>query len=283
MDLTGRILDGRYRMLRLIGQGNHGVVYRALDLVARVEVAVKLLRESDATPEYHVRMVREARAMAALAGTSAVKVHGFGSDVDGTFYIVMELLDGMNLEEYVHRLESRGDRLSAATMVAFLEPIVSTLEAAHDRNIVHRDLKPSNIFLVDESRGGGVRLLDFGLVKLIGARPLTRQGMVAGSPSYIAPEAWRGNPTKLDRRIDIYSLAVVVFRLLGGCVPFESDDLMERLRLVTTAPRPSLHALRPDLPRDIDVWVQQALAIDPEHRFARVRAMWNAFRHIVKV
>src|SRR5215813_10268817 len=110
-DLTGRILDGRYQLLNLIGQGNHGVVYRALDHVSRYEVAVKLIRDVEANPEYYVRMVREARAMAALAGTSAVQVHGFGSDVDGAFYIVMELLSGMNLEEYLGRLESRGGRL----------------------------------------------------------------------------------------------------------------------------------------------------------------------------
>jgi serine/threonine-protein kinase len=282
-DLAGRILDGRYQLLRLIGQGNHGVVYRAIDHVTRLEVAVKLLREVEANPEYYVRMVREARAMAALAGTSAVQVHGFGSDVDGSFYIVMELLEGMNLEEYLHRVEGRGGRLPLEHMVMFLDPIVATLDQAHERGIVHRDLKPSNIFLLDATRGGGVRLLDFGLVKLMGARPLTRQGMVAGSPSYIAPEAWRGNPTTLDNRIDVYSFAVIAFRVLGGRVPFDSPDLMEKLKMVTTGARPSLRALRPDLPADIDVWVQQALAIDPDYRFARVRAMWNALRHILRV
>jgi serine/threonine-protein kinase len=282
MDLAGRILDGRYQLLRLIGQGNHGVVYRAVDLASRAEVAVKLLREIDANPEYYVRMVREARAMAALAGTSAVQVHGFGSDVDGAFYIVMELLEGMNLEEYTHRIEARGGRLDIRQMLELLDPIVATLDLAHQRGIVHRDLKPSNIFLVDEHRGGGVRLLDFGLVKLMGARPLTRRGTVAGSPSYIAPESWRGNPTRLDHRIDVYSFAVIIFRLLGGRVPFESPDLLEKLRLVTTAPRPSLLALRPDLPPDIDGWVQQAMAIDPGDRFLHLRAMWNALRHLLR-
>jgi eukaryotic-like serine/threonine-protein kinase len=282
LSLTGRILDGRYQLLQLIGQGNHGVVYRAIDHLTRFEVAVKLLRDVDANAEYYVRMVREARAMAALAGTSAVQVHGFGSDVDGAFYIVMELLEGINLEEYMTRIESRGGRLPLDNLVTILDPIVSTLEAAHERGIVHRDLKPSNIFLIDAHRGGGVRLLDFGLVKLMGARPLTRQGMVAGSPSYIAPEAWRGNPTQLDHRIDIYSFAVIIFRVLSGRVPFEGADLMEKLRQVTTAPRPSLHAIRRDLPQGIDVWVQQALAIDPDYRFARIRAMWNALRGILR-
>jgi serine/threonine-protein kinase len=283
VDLTGRMLDGRYQLLRLIGQGNHGVVYRALDHQLRYEIAVKLLRDIEANPEYYVRMIREARAMAALAGTSAVQILGSGSDLDGSFYIVMELLEGMNFEEYLARIESRGGRLPPETMVAILDPIVSTLDQAHERGIVHRDLKPSNIFLQDAHRGGGVRLLDFGLVKLMGARPLTKQGMVAGSPSYIAPEAWRGNPLALDHRIDIYSFAVIAFRVLAGRVPFEAEDLLEKLKQVTTGKRPSLHALRPDLPRDIDSWVQQALAVDPDLRFSRVRGMWNALRGILGV
>jgi serine/threonine-protein kinase len=282
-ELSGRVLDGRYQLLTLIGQGNHGVVYRALDLQTRHEVAIKLLRDIEANPEYYVRMVREARAMAALAGTSAVQVHGFGSDVDGAFYIVMELLVGMNFEEYLNRVEARGGRLPLEHMVWILDPIVATLDAAHERGIVHRDLKPSNIFLIDAQLGGGVRLLDFGLVKLMGARPLTRQGVVAGSPSYIAPEAWAGNPTTLDNRIDVYSFAVIAFRVLAGRVPFDSADLFQKLEMVTKGKRPSLHALRPDLPADIDVWVEQALAINPDYRFARVRAMWNALRHIIHV
>jgi eukaryotic-like serine/threonine-protein kinase len=282
-DLSGRILDGRYQLLNLIGQGNHGVVYRALDHVSRYEVAVKLLRDVEANPEYYVRMVREARAMAALAGTSAVQVHGFGSDVDGSFYIVMELLEGVNFDQYLARVELRGGRLPLEHMVWVLDPIVATLEAAHDRGIVHRDLKPSNVFLVDQSRGGGVRLLDFGLVKLMGARPLTRQGMVAGSPSYIAPEAWAGNPTKLDQRIDVYSFAIIIFRVLSGTVPFDTSDLFEKLTLVTSGKRPSLRAYRPDLGPDIDIWVEQALAIKPDERFTRVRATWTALRSILRV
>jgi serine/threonine-protein kinase len=279
---AGRVVDGRYQLLRPIGQGNHGVVWRAMDLTQRAEIAVKLLRDTDADPEYYVRMVREARAMSALAGTAAVHIHGSGSDLDGAFYIAMELLHGMNFEEYLRVIEARGDKLRVDMLVAVLDPICATLDAAHDRGIVHRDLKPSNVFLIDHALGGGVRLLDFGLVKLMGARPLTREGMVAGSPSYIAPEAWRGNPTKLDHRIDLYSLGAVVFRALGGRVPFEAADLYTKMQLVTTAARPSLHALRPDLPADIDTWVQQALAIDPEWRFARIKGMWNAFRHIVR-
>src|SRR5262249_3059949 len=262
---------------------SHGVVYRAHDHLMRVDVALKLLKDIAADAEYYVRMVREARALAALAGTSAVQVFGWGADMDGSFYIAMELLEGMNLEEYLVRIEAGGARMPVDDMVRILDPIVATLDAAHERGIVHRDLKPSNIYLIDSHRGGGVRLLDFGLVKIMGARPLTREGFVAGSPNYIAPEAWRGEPTKLDHRIDVYSFAAIVFRVLSGKVPFEFADLMELLQRVTRGPRPSLRALRPDLPPDIDAWVEMALAADPELRFARVRAMWTALRQTLGV
>ena len=259
------------------------MVYRAHDHVMRVDVALKLLKDIAADAEYYVRMVREARAMAALAGTSAVQVFGWGADIDGSFYIAMEILEGMNLEEYLVRIEARGGRMPVGDMVRVLDPIVATLDAAHERGIVHRDLKPSNIYLIDSHRGGGVRLLDFGLVKIMGARPLTREGFVAGSPSYIAPEAWRGEPTKLDHRIDVYSFGAIVYRVLAGRVPFEYADLMELLQRVTRGKRPSLHAARPDLPDDVDGWVEMALAVDPELRFTRVRAMWTALRQTLGV
>jgi len=280
-DWSGRVVDGRYQLLRPIGQGSHGVVYRAHDHLMRVDVALKLLKDIAADAEYYVRMVREARAMAALAGTSAVQVFGWGADIDGSFYIAMEILEGMNFEEYLLRVEARGDRLDVHALTRILDPIVATLEAAHERGIVHRDLKPSNIFLIESHRGGGVRLLDFGLVKILGARPLTREGFVAGSPNYIAPEAWRGEPTKLDHRIDVYSFGAIIYRVLAGRVPFESGDLMELLQLVTRGARPSLVIHRPDLSPEIDAWVEEALAVDPEYRFARIRAMWNALRDIL--
>jgi serine/threonine-protein kinase len=111
--------------------------------------------------------------------------------------------------------------------------------------------------------------------------PLTALGMVMGSPSYIAPEAWRGDSKLVDHRADLYSLTVVAFRMLTGRVPFHSETLLEQLSLVTTAERPSLHALRPDLPRDIDDWVTQALAVRPDYRFNTARAWYSALVQVL--
>ena len=275
------VIDERYELERVIGRGGHGVVYAAIDREAGIEVALKFLHDSVAVdPQYNIRMLREAQVMAALAGTSAIRVYGLRTTFDGALYLVMELLSGADLDEYLAEVESVGQRLSVHRLFDLLDPIVDTLEAAHARGIVHRDLKPANIFVLES---GGVRLLDFGLAKVLAASPLTSDGMIAGSPSYIAPEVWKGNPRVLDHRIDVYSLAAITYRALSGDVPFAAHSLIEKFQLATTGERPSLHAERPDLPKEIDAWVAQALAIDPDMRFHQVRGMWNALRAILGV
>jgi len=275
--LTGEVLAGRYELEEVIGRGGHSVVFRAYDRVVDRNVAVKMLHDSVAgDPEYTVRMVREQRATRLLSGTAAVRVLGMCTSPQGALCLIMELLEGDDLDDYLPKLEACGERMGVDELVEVLSPIVDTLEAAHDAGIVHRDLKPGNIYLIDPRRGGGVRLLDFGLAKLKSAAPLTRSGMIIGSPSYIAPEVWAGQPALLDQRVDIYSLGAIVFRALAGRVPFEGATVREKLELVTTAPRPSLRALRPDLPKDVDNWVRQVLAVDPARRFWRIRAMWSA-------
>jgi serine/threonine-protein kinase len=189
----------------------------------------------------------------------------------------MELLDGMDYEDYLREREARGDKLSIAELAKIMDPVVQTLEVAHGAGILHRDIKPGNVFVL---RDGSVRLLDFGFAKFVRMRSLTMAGFVAGSPSYIAPEAWKGDPALLDHRIDVYGLAAVIFRSLTGKPPFLAGELLELLKLATTGERPSLHALRPDLPPEVDAWVKQALAIEPDQRFLRVRGMWSALRSL---
>jgi serine/threonine-protein kinase len=213
------VIDERYELLRVIGRGGHGVVYAAIDRESGIEVALKFLHDSVAVdPQYNIRMLREAQVMAALAGTSAIRVYGLRTTFDGALYLVMELLHGADFDSYLAEVESVGQRLSVHRLFVLLDPIVDTLEAAHARGIVHRDLKPANIFVLES---GGVRLLDFGLAKVLAASPLTNDGMIAGSPSYTAPEVWKGNPRVLDHRIDVYSLAAITYRALSGDVPLQ--------------------------------------------------------------
>ncbi len=281
-DVVSELIAGRYELEEEIGRGGHSVVYRAHDHVADRSVAVKMLHDGVAgEPEYTVRMVREQRAIHALRGTATVRVFGLHTSSAGALCLVMELLEGMDLDEYLPRFEARGERMGVDELLAVLSPIVQTLETAHDAGIVHRDLKPGNIFLLDPRQGGGVRLLDFGLAKFSSAAPLTQRGMIMGSPSYIAPEVWRGEPERLDQRVDVYALGAIVFRALAGRVPFQGASVRDKLELATKAARPSLHAIRPDLPPEVDSWVEQVLAVDPEQRFWRTRAMWNALLDVL--
>jgi serine/threonine-protein kinase len=188
----------------------------------------------------------------------------------------MELLHGANLETCLETAQQRGQLLGLNDLRPIAEPVVSTLEAAHAAGILHRDLKPGNIFVQND---GSVRLLDFGFAKFLRMRSVTLAGHIAGSPSYIAPECWKEETEALDQRIDVYGLSAVLFRALAGRPPFVGAGVIQIMRQCATAPRPSLHELRPDLPKLVDDWVQAALAIDREERFQTVRASWRALCH----
>ena len=280
----GDVISNRYRILERLGAGAQGVVYRARDLETRGELALKFLGEGKGLdPELSRRMEREALAMARLRGTSAVYVHGMATAQDGMLYVAMEMLYGKDFEAYLAEAEKVGGRIKAARLLEILRPVAATLEQAHRQGIIHRDLKPSNVFIVDPAKGGGVRLLDFGLAKLLDAGTLTGDGMIAGTPSYIAPEAWQGTSKALDHRVDVYSLGVIVFRALSGKLPPPSSDLLEICRWATSGVRPSLHALRTSLPPAIDPWVQRALAIFPEQRFQSISEAFAALEAVLAV
>ena len=275
------VLAERYQLGDVIDQGGHGIVFRAHDLKRNRPVAVKMLNSrASRDPQFIERMRREQRALSDLEGTQAVKVLGFCTASLGAPCIVMELLEGKNLEHFLEEREARTETLDALRLIELLEPVVDTLEAAHHIGIVHRDIKPANIFVL---RAGGVRLLDFGLARTKSDNALTDAGQVMGSPSYIAPEVWSGRPELVGKGADIYSLGAVVFRALGGTVPFATEDLLRKFELTTKAPRPSLLALRADLPDTVDAWVECALAIDPEKRFSSVRDLWKALRMVFRL
>ena len=280
-DRTGQVIAGRYQIVSLLGEGGQSAVYRARDLRAGDEVALKVLK-TGADKESTERMFREARAMAQLQGTAAVRVLDQGWTDDGAMCLVTELLDGQPLDDVLDAREKSGGRVDVGTVLRWMEPVVETLHSAHEHGIVHRDLKPANIFVVSDAHGGGVRLIDFGFAKFTRLRGLTADDMIAGSPSYIAPESWQGKRDVVDHRIDVYSLGAVMFRCLAGRPPFVAKDLVVLLREVTGGARPSLHALRPDLPPEIDDWVMLALAADPDQRFQGVVALLRAFRSAVQ-
>jgi serine/threonine-protein kinase len=275
----GDVIDGRYKVLEKLGEGGHGVVLKAIDETLGSNVAIKFLHESVASePGFKTRLMREARAMGALSGTSAAQVFAFGKTDQGGMYIVMEFVAGRTLEQYLREIEAFGGQLAIERLKELIGPIVDTLEAAHEQQIIHRDLKPANIMVLDTLGRGPVRLLDFGLAKDMKLDPLTMEGLVAGSPSYIAPETWYGKSELVDHRVDVYAVGAIVFRALGGKPPFDAKQPIDRLIVaVTRGARPKLSPLRPDLSEELDAWVERALAVDKEKRFPTVRALWNDF------
>lgn len=274
-DRIGEVVCSRYELCELIASGGQGHVYKARDVKAGDWVAVKVLRSEFANDvEWRERMYREARALCTLSGTSAVRVFDQKWASDGALCIVMELLQGMPFEEVLQVRDAKGLQMAPEELAKVLDPVVDTLEMAHRNAIIHRDLKPANIFVQQD---GSVRLLDFGFAKFERLLAMTKFGQVAGSPSYLAPEAWGGDSSVLDRRVDVYGLASVIFRALAGQPPF-LGDIVSLLRKVTTAPRPQLTRFRPDLHAALDDWAETALAIVPAQRFDSVRAMWNAFQ-----
>jgi serine/threonine-protein kinase len=277
----GDVVDGRYRLEEEIGRGGHGLVFRAIDQQSGSELALKILNTAiSEDPQYTVRLWREAQSLAALWGSSVVRVFGFGTDESaGLVYMAMELLQGETLAEHLAELEEFGHRMSTFRVLEALDPVARALHTAHSKGIIHRDVKPSNIILLHPEVGGGTRLMDFGLAKIHGAMQLTQAGMVAGSPSYISPEVWRARP--FDHRIDVYSFAAVIYRALAAQPPFTGDSMVDILMAATMGERPTLSDVRSELPPEIDAWCARALAIEPEHRYPYISSMWNDLIRLV--
>jgi eukaryotic-like serine/threonine-protein kinase len=265
----------RYERQSVLGRGGQGVVYKAYDRWMKRAVAIKVLSSKAARdPQTAERLIREQQALSALKGTAAVEVLDIYRGEQGELCLVMELLTGIDLDEHLYRLDERREQLPLQRVAEIFTPLVDTLEVAHGAGILHRDLKPANVFLLED---GGTKLLDFGMARLRKAAPLTAAGTVMGSPSFMAPEAWTGQSELVDQRADVYSLGVILFRVLAGELPFSSETLRDKFIDTTSRERPKLTTRRPDLPRAADDWVQTALAIDREERFQNVRALWAAF------
>ena len=279
-DRSNEIVGGRYRLVEVLDRGGQAAVYRGVDLRMGDEVAIKVLvspQKVDAA--WRERMLREVHALTVLAGTAAVRIYHQVWGDDGALFLIMELLRGANLETCLDAAKDREQRLGFADLLPIMEPVVTTLETAHAAGILHRDLKPGNIFVQND---GTVRLLDFGFAKFLRMRSVTLAGHIAGSPSYIAPECWKETTESLDQRIDVYGFSAVVFRALTGRPPFIGDSVIQIMRQCSSAPRPSLHALRPDLPPAVDDWVKAALAIERDERFTTVRASWRALSSVLQ-
>jgi len=268
---------GAYRLLKPIGKGGMGSVWLAEHIALGRRAALKMLHpEFSNRPDIVTRFFNEARAATSIADPGIVQIFDFGQHVDGRAYIVMELLDGEPLDR---RLKREG-ALSLADGLRLMRQVASTLGAAHARGIVHRDLKPENIFIVrDPEVPGGERakVLDFGIAKLVGdhAGVKTQASLLMGTPAFMSPEQCRG-AGHVDQRSDVYALGCVLFALVVGRPPFQSEGAGEiiAMHLRESAPEPS--QLRPGIPAEIDELVLRCLAKDPTQRFPTAGDLANA-------
>ena len=268
-DLTGAILDGRYRVIEPIAEGAMGVVYRAERLKLGRIVAIKVLH--DVLPNElsaRKRFEIEARAMAKLEHPHCASVLDVGVHLDRPF-VVMDFVSGDNLKTVI----AHGAQ-PIARAVDIVRQVLSGLAHAHELGIIHRDIKPANLVLSHKTGlGDHVKILDFGLARLHDTGQNLTTGMTVGTPAYMAPEQIRGHA--LDHRIDLYACGVLLFELLTGAKPFRSerDDPMEICKLHLTAPVPRLAALRPGVAfGELEGIVATALAKVADDRYASAQA-----------
>jgi serine/threonine-protein kinase len=269
---AGQLLDRKYRIVRLLGEGGMGSVYEARHELIGRRVAIKFLHPAlTLHSEMLMRFRREAQAAGKLESENIAAVTDFGESEDGAPYIVMEFLAGEDLS----RLLQRSGPLPVSRVVDLLLQACRGLAAAHDQGIVHRDLKPENLFVVRHGDGSDlIKVLDFGIAKLQlpDAASSTRTGATMGTPYYMPREQARGQKD-LDARADVYALGVIMYELLSGQKPFLGDGYNEILFRILTTIAPPLGTLRPDLPPELVALVEHAMAPEPAERISSVREL----------
>jgi beta-lactam-binding protein with PASTA domain/tRNA A-37 threonylcarbamoyl transferase component Bud32 len=252
-----QVVGGRYRVVRKLGGGGMADVYLCEDLTLGRHVAIKvLLQRYLDDPTFVERFRREAKAAAGLNQQNLVSIYDWG-EVDGTYYIAMEYVEGETLKDLIRR---RG-RLSGNESVGLALQLLAAVDFAHRSGIVHRDIKPQNVML---DRAGTVKVMDFGIARA-GDSGMTEAGSILGTAQYLAPEQAKGYP--VDERSDLYSVGVVLYEMLTGTVPFKGDSAVTvALKHVNEMPRePS--ELVPGMPYALNQIVLKAMAKDPADRY----------------
>ncbi len=274
----GRVLGGRYAIESVVARGGMGIIYRARHLAVGRPVAVKILRADLArNTEALARFHREAQAAAAIGHPHIIEVIDFGHSPEGDAYLVMELIDGTDLAGLLRR----EGRLPVARALAIVRQVADALGAAHAKGIVHRDLKCENVMVLARGEEDYAKVLDFGISKVLeddqGRAPITRDGVVLGTPQYMAPE--QGSDGALvDHRADLYALGCIFFELLTGTLPYEGKTPMEVMYKHNHAaiPVPSSRVTQHRVPSAIDAIVVRLLAKSRDDRFPDARAVVDA-------
>jgi serine/threonine protein kinase len=273
----GQIIDDKYRIVRLIGEGGMGAVYEGENIRINRRVAIKILHAAVAGNKEAVqRFEREAQAAGRIGNDHILEVLDLGTLPDGQHYMVMEFLDGEPLSARIRRFE----RLTPEQAYPVIRQVLLGLDAAHSVGIVHRDLKPDNVFIIGEKYGQKdfVKIIDFGVSKfsvLSDDMKMTRTGAVVGTPYYMAPEQASGSQSA-DARSDVYAVGVILYECITGHVPFDAATFNQLMfQIVLSAPIPA-EQIVPDLDPAFGTIISKAMSRDPAHRFASCKSLIEA-------
>ena len=276
----GELVDDKYRIVRLIGEGGMGAVYEGENTRIHRRVAIKVLHAGvSEMPDVVARFEREAQAAGRIGSEHIVEVLDLGSLRSGDRYMVMEFMDGDSLAQ---RIRQRGS-MQPGDLYPIARQLLDALTAAHNAGIVHRDLKPDNVFLLRSRRGQPdfVKLLAFGISKFSngpGVLSMTRTGAVMGTPYYMAPEQAKG-AKDIDHRVDVYAAGVILYEALAGRVPFLADTFNELLfKIVLEKPEP-LAKVAPHVDAVLAGIVETTMAREPSDRFQTAEALRDALDH----
>lgn len=279
LQLVGSVLNEKWRLDRLIDVGGMAAVFEATHRNSK-RAAVKLLHpEFGENSVVRERFLREGYAANRVEHPGAVSVMDDDQTPDGSVFLVMELLEGDSIEDVIRKA---GGRISAEQTLRIAAETLDVLAAAHTRGIIHRDLKPANLFL---TRQGQVKLLDFGLARLIDPdmAQLTRKGVVLGTSSYMPPEQAKAKWSLVDGRTDLFALGAVMFRCLSGRVVHEGKNLNERIYAAMTERVRSLAVAAPDVHPAVVAVVDKALVYEREGRYDDARQMQLAVERALQI
>ena len=263
---------GGFKVVKLLAAGGMGLVYEALHPAIGRRAAVKVLKpEVAADAEWTKRFLSEARALGAIKHRNLIEVLNFGKTPDGREFLMMEYLDGEPLDAYIRRL----GQLAPAVALGIADQILNGLAEAHKKGVVHRDLKPANVYMLREHNGELlVKVLDFGLARqepialVDGAVNLAKRNdgasLLAGTPEYIAPEQAQG--MKVEGSADLYSLGIMLFEMVTGQLPFESDTVVGLLQKHVSSRPPKLSSMMNNVPEGLEEFVDSLLLKEPERR-----------------
>ncbi|RMF00109.1 MAG: hypothetical protein D6768_13535 [Chloroflexi bacterium] len=273
LNWVGSTLGGRYTIDEFIDQGGMSAVYRANDPNLKRAVAIKLIHPHlSRDPKFVQRFEQEAASVAKLRHPNIVQVYDFNHD-ENTYYMVMEYVQGQTLKQVLKKYSAAGQRLPLSQTIRIVISICDAVAFAHEHGMVHRDLKPANVMI---NQKGQIILMDFGVVKMLGEPDLTAAGATIGTAKYMSPEQARGG--QADERSDIYALGVMLYEMVAGKPPFDSDTTVAILMKHVNEAVPDIREAQADIPEDLVEIIQKALAKNPNERYQSAAHIATALR-----